>query len=101
MSKFEIRNSKQYEINSKPRFGFRIVISRKGAKGAKVRRNKYPGLSLRAWRLGAINSWSDFSSDFELRISDFCPKITFFPYWTKVQYTIMMDPCMVVSNLCS
>ena len=28
-------------------------------------------------------------------------QITFFPYWTKVQYTNMIDPCMVVSNLCS
>jgi hypothetical protein len=43
--------------------------------------------SLRAWRpfdvtqdcLGAINSWFELSSDFELRISHFYPKITFFP----------------------
>ena len=38
---------------------------------------------------------------FGVPISDFCRKITFFLYWTKVQYTNMMDPCMVFLNLCS
>src|SRR5262249_44840321 len=34
-------------------------------------------------------------------ISGFYLKMTFFPYWTKVQYTNVMDPCMVFLNLCS
>jgi hypothetical protein len=45
---------------------------------------------------------ADFSLDTQLDfdISDFRSN-HFFPYWTKVQYTNMIDPCMVVSNLCS
>ncbi len=35
-------------------------------------------------------------SIFEFRIST--PKSLFFLYWTKVQYTSMMDPCMVLSK---
>ena len=34
-------------------------------------------------------------------ISGFYLKMTFFTYWTKVQYTNVMDPCMVFLNLCS
>ena len=70
------------------------MISRKAAKGAKVRRNKYPGLSLRAWRpfdfaqdmLGAINPC------FELFSGSNFGFLPYNPYWTKVQYTSVLDP---------
>jgi hypothetical protein len=39
-------------------------------------------------------------SDFDIRISDFYLKTPPPPYWTKVQYTRVLDPCMVLQNLC-